>query len=127
MGLINKGSGMFFACEVWCIVDLPQVDSLIFLVMTRYIGARKKLKRAKTPEINRINRAPKRERASKCRRQIVRRTLKSLVYSCRFERYPSVCSDEGLTLTFEMPPIYTPKFIGEKHTISTLVDQTHIN
>ena len=34
-------------------LDLPQVDSLVCLVMTPYIGT-KKIKRAKTPEINQI-------------------------------------------------------------------------
>ena len=38
------------------VLDLPQVDSLTFLVMTRYIGTIKKLKRVKTPQ---IDRAPK--------------------------------------------------------------------
>ena len=37
-------------------IDLPQVDSLIFLVMARYIGTIKKLKRAKTSEIGFSNR-----------------------------------------------------------------------
>ena len=42
-------------------LDLPQVDSLIFLVMARYMGKIKKLKRAEIPKMNqicRINRAP---------------------------------------------------------------------
>ena len=52
-------------------LDLPQVDSQIFLVMTKYIGTTKKLKRAKTPEINRAPKArssfevPKAQEASR--------------------------------------------------------------
>ena len=61
------------------IVDLPQVDSLIFLVMARYIGTiKKKIERAKTPEINRTNRAPKARSNFETRTgRIVRRTLRN--------------------------------------------------
>ena len=75
--LVSLAASLLSTCLSVCLsvcfsLDLPQVDSLIFLVMTRYIGTIKKLKRAETPEIYRINRAlelQRRERASKCRRQ----------------------------------------------------------
>ena len=49
-------------------VDLPQVDSPIFLAMARYMGTINKLKRAKTPEINQIYRP---NRALKARASFV--------------------------------------------------------
>ena len=52
--------------KYWRAKELPQVDSLIVLVMTRYIGTTKKLKRAKTPE------APSAQEPE----EVVRRTLR---------------------------------------------------
>ena len=62
-------------------VDLPQVDSLIFLVMVPVYRHDKKLKRAKIPEINqiyRINRTPNARASFEVPEpeEIVRRTLR---------------------------------------------------